>query len=83
MQPPDAAGPLCLCASFAYSQNAGAPVPVVFPGRIDTPIINDVGRLVSHMALRTDRGYINKVRFNYLEDAGEGGFAGLLNYLGE
>lgn len=81
--PPDAPEPLCLCASFAYTQNAGASVPVVFPDRTDTPVISDIGRLVSHMAFRTDRGYINKVRFNYPEDAGEGGFAGFLNFLVE
>lgn len=81
--PPEAPEPLCLCASFAYQQNAGASIPVVFPKRKDTPVVNDVGRLVSHMALRIDRGYINKVRFNYPEDAGEGGFAGFLNFLVE
>ena len=81
--PPEAPEPLCLCASFAYRQNAEASIPVVFPDRTDTPVINDIGRLLSHMAMRTDRGYINKVRFNYPEAAGEGGFAGFLNFLTE
>lgn len=81
--PPDAPDPLCLCASFTYRQDSGASVPVVFPEKEGTPVITDIGRLVSHMALRTDRGYINKVRFNYPEEAGEGGFAGFLNFMVE
>lgn len=76
--PSDAPEPICLCASFAYRQNADAPVPAPLEGAV-----NDVGRLVSHLALRIDRGYINKIRFNYLEDAGEGGFTGFLNFLVE
>ena len=81
---PDAADPFCLGASFAYRQNADAPVPVVgIPGKEGTGVINDIGRLVSHMTLRIDRGYINKVRFNYPEDAGEAGFSGFLNFLSE
>lgn len=77
--PPGAAAPLCLCASFTYRQNAGAAVPAVFKDM--DPVVQDVGRLVSHLALRTDRGYINKVRFNYPEDAGDRGFAGFVNFL--
>lgn len=33
-----------------------------------------------HLALRTDRGYINKVRFNHPESAGEAGFAGFVGF---
>lgn len=79
--PPDADKPLCLCASFAYRQNADAPIPAALQQR--DAVINDVGKLVSHMALRTDRGYINKVRFNHPEDAGEAGFTGFINFLVE
>lgn len=54
--PPDAPEPLCLHACFAYRQ---APGPgVVFDGK-----------RVSHLALRTDCGHINKVRFTYPDDA--------------
>ena len=82
--PPDASEPLCLCASFAYRQNSNAPVPTAgLPKKEGTGVINDVGRLVSHMALRVDRGYINKVRFNYPEDAGQRGVAGFLDFLSE
>ena len=80
--PPDAAEPLCLCASFAYRQNSQAPVPSSgIPGKHG--VINDVGRLVSHLALRIDRGYINKVRFNYPESAGERGFGGFVRFIDE
>ena len=76
--PPESPEPFCLGASFAYRQNPKGPIPIVFP---DKPgIINDVGRVVSHMALRTDRGYINKVRYNHPEDVGKAGFAGFLGF---
>ena len=75
---PDSDEPFCLAASFAYAQNPEAPVPLVFAGK--EGVINDVGRLVSHLALRTDRGYINKVRFNHPEAAGEAGFAGFAGF---
>lgn len=76
--PPESPEPFCLGASFAYSQNPEAPIPLVFPNKEGT--INDVGRIVSHLALRTDRGYINKVRYNYPEEAGQAGFAGFLAF---
>ena len=80
--PEDALEPFCLCASFAYRQNSQAPVPPTgIPGK--GGVINDVGRVASHMALRTDRGYINKVRFNYPESLGERGFGGFLRFLTE
>lgn len=75
---PESNEPFCLGASFAYRQNAAAPVPQVFPKREGA--VNDVGRLVSHLALRTDRGYVNKVRFNHPEAAGEAGPAGFLGF---
>jgi hypothetical protein len=68
--PPDAPEPFCLWASFLYSQ---APGPdVIFPGQ-----------RVSNIALRTDRGYINKVRYTFPEDAREKGYAGFLAFLVE
>ncbi len=75
---PESDEPFCLGASFAYRQNPDAPVPLVL--REEGGAINDVGRLVSHLALRTDRGYINKVRFNHPESAGEAGFAGFVGF---
>ena len=75
---PDSDEPFCLGASFAYRQNPAAPIPVVFPGK--GGVVNEVGRVVSHLALRTDRGYINKVRFNHPEAAGESGFAGFVGF---
>jgi len=79
--PPESPEPFCLGASFAYRQNPKAHIPVVFPEKEGT--INDVGRLVSHMTLRVDRGYINKIRFNDPEDAGEAGFTGFLGFIFE
>ena len=80
--PPDATDPLCLCTSFAYRQNSQAPVPSAgIPGKHG--VINDVGRLVSHLAMRVDRGYINKVRFNYPENAGERAFGGFVRFMTE
>ena len=71
--PLDAPDPFCLWASFAYRQ---------VPGK-DIPMVSFAGRRVSNMALRTDRGYINKIRYTYPENAGEEGFAGFLAFLVE
>lgn len=76
--PPESPEQFCLGASFAYRQNSGAVIPVVFPEKEGT--VNDVGRLISHMTMRVDRGYINKIRFNYPEEAGEAGFASFLGF---
>lgn len=76
--PPGSPESFCLGASFAYRQNPEAPVPVVVPEK--DGVVQDVGRIVSHMALRTDRGDINKVRFNDPEDAGDAGFAGFMAF---
>jgi hypothetical protein len=70
---PDAPHPFCLWASFVFRQVPGPGIPLVsFPGRC-----------VSNMALRTDRGYINKVRYTYPEETAEDGFAGFLAFLAE
>jgi hypothetical protein len=82
--PQDAAEPLCLCASFTYRLNSNAPLPKVgIPAKEGTGVINDIGRLTSHLALRIDRGYINKVRFNHPEELGERGFGGFLRFVME
>lgn len=64
--PPDAADPFCLWACFAYRQ---APQPGV----------TYTGVRVSNLALRTDRGLINKLRYTYpdtpeMKDTGLRGF---------
>lgn len=60
--PDDAPEPLFLWAAFYYRQAA-------------SPFVADEGFRFSHIFLRTDAGYINKVRYTYLEradkDAGE------------
>jgi hypothetical protein len=56
--PPTAPDPFCLWAVFSYRQAPG-------PGVIF------LGKCVSHLALRIDRGYINKVRFTYPEEQQE------------
>jgi hypothetical protein len=53
--PDDAPEPFCLWAAFAYRQAPG-------PGSL-----YDGGRF-SHLALRTDRGYFNKMRFTYPDE---------------
>lgn len=50
--PQDDPDPFCLWASFTYNKAPG-------PGIIYTE------QLISHITLRTDRGFINKVRFSY------------------
>lgn len=79
--PPESPEPFFLGATFSYRQNPKASVPVVFPGTDGT--VHDVGRIVSHMALRVDRGYINKVRFNHPEEAGDAGFTLFLGFVME
>ncbi|MBY0228865.1 MAG: hypothetical protein K2W96_06285 [Gemmataceae bacterium] len=54
--PTDAPEPFCLHACFAYRQEPGEGVA-------------HEGMRVSHLALRIDRGFINKVRFTYPDDA--------------
>jgi hypothetical protein len=53
--PPDGPDAFCLWASFSYRQKPSA--QVVF-----------TGPRVSHLAVRADRGYFNKIRFTYPED---------------
>lgn len=55
--PEDALEPFCLWASFTYRN---APGPDVF----------FTGRQKSHLALRSDRGFINKVRYTYADSEG-------------
>ncbi len=56
--PADAADPFCLWAGFAYRQAT-------------SPLDSHLLMRVSHLAVRTDRGYINKVRFTHLEGSNE------------
>lgn len=69
--PDDAPAPLYLWAAFYYRQAPG-------------PFTVLEGMRYSHLALRTDRGYINKVRYTYPEtlaaDAGLGLAAFLLEW---
>lgn len=71
--PPEADDPFCLWASFTYRQVAG-------PG---LPEIDFEGRRFSHLALRSDRGYINKVRYTCPEGSEDGGFNGFMDFLVE
>lgn len=68
--PPDSTDPFCLWASFVYRQTPG-------------PNVSYEGRRVSNLALRIDRGYINKVRYTHPEEAGEEGLTGFLAFLVE
>ncbi len=70
--PPDAPDPFCLWGVFAYRQ---AP----------SPLVSFLGTRISHLALRTDRGYINKVRFTYpeMEKDEEANFGRFLAFLVE
>jgi hypothetical protein len=68
--PQDAPEPFCLWAVFQFR---GAP----------DPQIAFEGQRVSHLALRTDRGYINKVRFTYPESMEASAFPAFLAFLQE
>jgi len=57
--PSDAPNPFCLWGVFTYRLPSSQGVSYL-------------GTRVSHLALRTDRGYINKVRFTYPQDEDEG-----------
>jgi hypothetical protein len=50
--PQDAPDPFCLWAIFTFNQPPG-------------PDVLFTGKQMSHIALRTDRGFINKVRYSY------------------
>jgi len=67
--PEDDPDPFCLWASFTYN---------TAPGKG----ISYTGKLMSHIALRTDREFINKVRFShpYTEEISEVGMKGFLNF---
>jgi hypothetical protein len=64
----DPASPFCLWAAFSLAQNPG-------PGTSHT------GPRISHLVLRTDRGYINKIRYTYPEPAPEGVFASFVDFI--
>jgi hypothetical protein len=68
--PETAPEPFCLWAAFNYRQAPG-------------PQIAFEGRRMSHLALRTDRGYINKVRFTYPESMEASAFPAFLTFLQE
>ncbi len=53
--PPEAPEPFCLWAAFSYRS-------------VVDPQASSAGRTVSHLTLRTDLGFINKVRYSYSED---------------
>jgi hypothetical protein len=73
--PADAPEPLCLWASFAYTVTPGTPIPMIGSAG-GTPVMTDMGRKSSHVGLRTDHGYLNKVRYTHPAEDGEKGFAG-------
>lgn len=68
--PQDDCDPFCLWASFMYNWAPG-------------PGINYTGQLMSHITLRTDRGFINKVRYSYpyTEEIAEIGTKVFLHFL--
>jgi hypothetical protein len=70
--PPDAPEPFCLWAAFSYRQPPG-------------PEIFFTGRQISHLTLRTDLGFINKVRYSYpdIEEIKEAQFRDFLAFLFE
>lgn len=60
--------PTYLWAAFYYQQAPG-------------PLTQLEGKRYSHLALRTDRGFINKVRYTYPEDLAETAASGLVSFL--
>lgn len=80
--PADAPEPLCLWASFAYTVSPGVPIPMIDPAG-GTPVVTDMGRKFSHVGLRTDRGYLNKIRYTHPVEDGEKGFSGFRAFAAE
>jgi hypothetical protein len=80
--PADSPEPLCLWASFAYTVTPGTPIPVIDPAG-GTPVVTDMGRKSSHVGLRTDHGYLNKVRYTHPAEDGERGFARFRAFVAE
>lgn len=77
--PNDRNTPLCFWSSFAYRhiqrevryrEDAGV-------ARDGKGNISDVGRVISHLTMRPDRGYFNKVRFTYVERASDPAYFGV------
>ena len=77
--PGEPSTPFCYYAGFAYGQNEQGPfVPkgIEMPADERVYVSTDVGRVRSHLAVRADRGFINKVRFTYVERATEPSYIG-------
>ena len=66
--PEDALEPMFLWAAFNYRQAAG-------------PFVADKGFRSSHIFLRTDAGYINKVRYTHSEHADKGAGEDMIRFL--
>lgn len=67
--PPNSPDPFCLWAVFSFEQPLG-------------PNVFFTGKQTSHLAMRSDRGYINKVRYSYptLDTEEEIGFKRFLRF---
>jgi hypothetical protein len=66
--PDDAPIPMYLWAAFYYRQSPG-------------PFTQIEGMRYSHLAVRTDKGYINKVRYTYPEALAQDASIGLVSFL--
>jgi hypothetical protein len=77
--PDEPSTPFCYYASFAYRQNEQPPhVPRGLIADEDREYVaSDIGRVRSHLAVRADRGFINKIRFTYVERATEPSYLGI------
>lgn len=78
--PGEPSTPFCYHASFAYRQNAHGPhrpEGITTLSNSDNYVVSDIGRMRSHLAVRSDRGCINKVRFTYVERATDPPYLGI------
>ncbi len=70
--------PLCYWSTFAYRHiEREMRFSEVGVAREGDGVVPDVGRLISHLTLRSDRGFFNKVRFTYVERASDPAYFGV------
>lgn len=68
--PTNSIEPFCLWAVFKYRQTSG-------------PQVMHTGMRISHLTLRIDKGFVNKIRYSYPEDLNNVEYFRFLNFVTE